>query len=314
ARVLHHPDPLPEVVEEPVQPALGERLAPVVGDRDAPPPGREDPAGVRRARREGDEVGGACDLVAALPGDDRLRERGGAVGGVRDVLAGAGEDAAGEGVAGGHLVEPLVAGPVVDLLPSRPPVDGAARGGAGVPDEGVGAEGEDGVVERGEVLEADPPSGEPEREVEAERAVGGGPERAVVGEGEVVQVEAAVADALPGEPLPRQREVLRGDGGSERKRRPGEDDGEDPPPGHRTSHHTAKLPPPPQAGERGGGWGSPRAAWVNHRAGRGNRCGGRGNGCAGRGRPLQGGETVVQAGEVVAQGGETIMQPGETGV
>src|SRR5690606_138129 len=106
---------------------------------------------------------------------------------------------------------------VVDLLPSRPPVDGAARGGAGVPDEGVGAEGEDGVVERAGVLEADPPSGEPVGEVESVWAVSGGPERAVGSEGEVVEVEAAVADALPREPLPRQREVLRGDGGSERK-------------------------------------------------------------------------------------------------
>src|SRR5690606_11450968 len=140
-------------------------------------------------------------------------------GGVRDVLAGAGEDAAGEGVASGHLVEPLVAGPVVDLLPRRPPVEGAARGGAGVADEGVRAEGEDGGVD-GDVLEADPPAGEPEREVEALGAVdGGGPERAVVVEGEVLGLDGAVADALPGEPLPGQREVLRG-GGSERERRP----------------------------------------------------------------------------------------------
>src|SRR5690606_23336848 len=79
----------------------------------------------------------------------------------------------------------------------------------GVPDEGVGAEGEDGVVERAGVLEADPPSGEPVGEVEAVGAVGGGPEHTVGSEGEVVEVEAAVADALPLEPLPRQREVLR---------------------------------------------------------------------------------------------------------
>src|SRR5690606_39884699 len=103
-----------------------------------------------------DEVGGAGGLPGAQPGHDRLRERGGAVGGVGDVLAGAGEDAAGEGVASGHLVEPLVAGPVVDLLPRVSPVEGAARGGDGVVAAGVGAEGEDGVVERGEVLEADP--------------------------------------------------------------------------------------------------------------------------------------------------------------
>src|SRR5690606_23306459 len=81
ARPLHHPDPLPDVVEEPVQPALAERLAPVVGHRHPPLPRREDPAGVRRARREGDEVGGAGAIAAALPGHDRLREGGGAVGG-----------------------------------------------------------------------------------------------------------------------------------------------------------------------------------------------------------------------------------------
>src|SRR5690606_12403891 len=77
----------------------------------------------------------------------------------------------------------------------------------GVPDEGVRAEGEDGGVD-GDVLEADPPAGEPEREVEALGAVdGGGPEGAVVVEGEVLGLDGAVADALPGEPLPGQREV-----------------------------------------------------------------------------------------------------------
>src|SRR5690606_37267767 len=118
----------------------------------------------------------------------------------RDLLAGAGEDAAGEGVAGGHLVEPVVARAVVDLLPRQPPVEGAVGGGAGVADEGVGAEGEDGVVERAGVLEADPPSGEPVGEGESVWAVSGGPERAVGSEGEVVEVEAPVADVLPGEP------------------------------------------------------------------------------------------------------------------
>src|SRR5690606_9810715 len=154
-----------------------------------------------------DEVGGAGGLPGAQPGHDRLRERGGAVGGVGDVLAGAGEDAAGEGVASGHLVEPLVAGPVVDLLPRVSPVEGAARGGAGVPDEGVGSEGEDGAVPRG-LVDEHPPSRESVGEVEVVGAVGGGgPEGAVVVEGEVLGLDGAVADALPREPLPGQREV-----------------------------------------------------------------------------------------------------------
>src|SRR5690606_22141082 len=86
------------------------------------------------------------------------------------------------------------------------------------------------------VARVHPPAGEPVGEVEAVGAVGGGPERAVVGEGEVVQVEAAVADALPREPLPRQREVLRT--GEGRYPRPGrEGQGEGDATGHPLRHH-----------------------------------------------------------------------------
>src|SRR5690606_15801578 len=146
--------------------------------------------------------------------------------GVRDVLAGPREDAAGEGVPCWHLVEPVVT-LVVDLLPRQPPVEGAVCSAAGRADEGVCAEGEDGAAEV-PVGAEHPPSGEPVGEVEAVGAVGGGgPERAVVGEGEVLGLDGAVTDALPGEPLPRQREVLReGEGRRPRPGREGQGEGD----------------------------------------------------------------------------------------